>query len=248
VSLSPQIPLQLEPTRTERFADYVAGPNQPVVDEIRALQKQPGRSLFFHGQPSSGKTHLLNALCLESRENGGTAWYIGLEGLEAEAAAGLKGLRGLVCFDGLHAVAGDFQWEEAVFHCFNEVLEDGGQVVAGSRIPLSGLEFALPDLASRMAWGLRLKLEPLSEEDRLRVLQVRAQLLELDLPEDVQRFMLRRISRDLGTLLAALDKLHRGARADKRRVTVPLARQLLASELGGTEASENPGSQVRTEG
>lgn len=228
---SPQIPLQLHPPRPDRFEDFVPGPNRAAVEALRELGAQPGGSLFLYGPPSSGKTHLLNALCVETRERAGVAWYIGLERLSPDASAGLSGLQGLVCFDGLHAVAGERHWEEALFHCFNEVRAGGGQVVASSSVPLSGLEFALPDLASRMAWGVRLRLEPLGEAERLEVLRARAHSLDLDLPEEVRSFLLRRISRDLGSLLDALEKLHRAALADKRRITVPLARQVLADEL-----------------
>lgn len=231
--VSPQIPLQLEPPSPDRFDDFVAGPNEAVVEALRALPDQPGGTLFLHGPRSSGKTHLLNAVCLETREKGRPAWYIGLEHLAADARAGLKGLEGLVCFDGVHAVAGDPRWEEALFHCFNEVRGGGGQVAASSRHNLSALGFALPDLASRMAWGPRLGLRPLPEPQRLQVLRMRAQRLQLDLPREVEEFLLRRLSRDLGTLLDSLDKLHRGARADKRRVTVPLARQVLAADIDG---------------
>jgi len=239
MSSSPQIPLQLQPSRPEHFDDFVEGPNRAIVEALKALGSQHGGSLFVHGLPSTGKTHLLNALCNEHRERGGGSWYVGLEQLEPAATAGLEGLQGLVCFDGLHSVVGDVRWEEALFHCFNEVLDGGGQVAASSRLPLSGLNFALPDLASRMAWGVRLKLEPIQEGDRLRVLRARAQRLDLDLPEEVQRFLMRRISRDLGSLLAALEKLHRGALANKRRVTVPLARSLLAAELAQDQAAKN---------
>lgn len=234
---SPQIPLQLHPPRPDRFEDFVAGPNQVAVDALHALGKQAGASMFFHGPPSSGKTHLLNALCLELREANAPAWYIGLEKLQADASAGLKGLQGMVCFDGLHAVAGDRRWEEALFHCFNEVCQGGGQIAVSSRVPLSGLDFALPDLASRMAWGVRMKLELLDEQDRLKVLQARARSLDFDLPVEVENFLLTRISRDLGSLLDALEKLHREALAGKRRVTVPLARQVLAAEL---ERNQSP--------
>lgn len=243
---SPQIPLQLHPPRPDRFDGFVSGPNQAAVDAVRALASDaggnPGDSLFLHGPRSSGKTHLLNALCVETRERGGMAWYIALEQLNPEARAGLEGLSGLVCFDGLHAVVGDKRWEEALFHCFNEVRADGGQVVASSRVPLSGLEFALPDLASRMAWGVRVKLELLGEADRLSVLRARARSLDLELPEEVQTFLIRRISRDLGSLLNALETLHRAALADKRRITVPLARSVLATELAqGRSDEQTPG-------
>ena len=231
MSVSPQIPLRLHPSAPERFEDFVPGPNQAVVDALRELSAQPGACLFMQGPAASGKTHLMNALCCEQRQRGAQAWYIALAGLEPGAWELLRGLGGLVCFDDLHAVVGEPQWEEALFHAFNEIRDAGGQIVVSSRSPLRALDFALPDLASRMAWGLRFRLEPLGEPDRQRVLAARARKLELELPAEVEQFLLRRLSRDLGSLLAALEKLHRAALADKRRVTVPLARQVLAEEL-----------------
>lgn len=236
--VSPQIPLQLHPSRRERFEDFVAGPNRAALEAIRDLPAQPGASLFIQGPQASGKTHLLNALCTEHRDRGGAAWYIALNNIEPGAVALLSGLQGLMCFDDLHAVVGDPRWEEALFHTFNRTLASGGQLVATSRTPLKSLPFALPDLASRMAWGLRFRLQPLAEEDRLMVLRNRARALDLDLPEDVERFLVRRISRDMGSLLGALSKLHRGALADKRRVTVPLAREVLADELHTGQAPQ----------
>ncbi len=199
---------------------------------MRELHRQPGSSLFLSGPAFSGKSHLLNALCVEQRERGASAWYIGLESLGPGDSGVLSGLQGMVCLDGLHAVAGDRRWAEALFHSFNEIREGGGQIAASSRQPLSAMTFALPDLASRMAWGLRFRLLPLDESGRLEVLRLHARRLELELPQDVERFLLRRIGRDLGSLLKAVEKLHHGALAGKRRVTVPFTRQVLSAELG----------------
>jgi len=232
VLASPQIPLQLQPAKSYRFEGFVAGPNRAVVDALRTLGPDSGDSLFLHGPTASGKTHLLNALCVERRQQKLPAWYIGLENLDTDAAGVLKGLHGTVCFDDLHAVVGDVAWEEALFHSFNEVRSGGGQVIVSSRTALSALKFALPDLASRMAWGIRSALKPLNEAERMEVLRVHARQLELELPEEVEQFLMRRISRDLGSLLGLLGKLQERALAEKRRVTVPLAREVILSEPG----------------
>ncbi len=228
---SPQIPLDLQPPGPDRFEDFVIGPNRAAVDSLKSLASHPGGSVFIQGPPGSGKTHLLNALCMEQREQRQPAWYIGLENLKSEAAAGLRGLEGLVCFDGLHAVTGDDQWEEALFHCFNEVRGGGGQVAISSRMPLSALDFSLPDLASRVAWGIRSQLKPLDEQQKMEVLRLRASRLELDLSPEVEQFLLKRISRDLGSMLTALEVIQQRALAEKRRVTVPLARKVFLSDL-----------------
>lgn len=227
MAASPQIPLPLQPRRPDRFDDFVAGPNQALVDALRNLGAQEGASLFLQGPPASGKSHLLGALCHEMRGRGRAAWYIGLEGLEREAAAGLEGLYGLVCFDDLHAVAGDRGWEEAVFHCFNQVRDAGGQIAVSSRVPLSALDFALPDLSSRLAWGLRLKLLPLGEDERVEVLRHRARSLDMALTREVEQYLLRRIQRDMASLVGTLEDVNRAALAAKRKITVPLVREVM---------------------
>jgi DnaA family protein len=52
------------------------------------------------------------------------------------------------------------------------------------------------------------------------------------LSDDVMDFLLRRLARDLGHLMAVLDRLDRYALAAQRSVTVPLLRQMLAEEVG----------------
>ena len=59
--LPPQIPLQLEPPRPDRFDDFVVGPNAAVVQAVRLLPEEPGSCLFLSGPESTGKSHLLNA-------------------------------------------------------------------------------------------------------------------------------------------------------------------------------------------
>ena len=67
---SPQIPLQLEPPRPDRFEDFVAGPNAAALEAVRPLLEETGASLFLSGPEGCGKSHLLNALCHAARERG----------------------------------------------------------------------------------------------------------------------------------------------------------------------------------
>ena len=98
--VSPQIPLQLEPARRDRFEDFVPGPNQPTVDALRALGEKPGASAFVYGPPSCGKSHILNALCFEHRERRVVAEAHGVESNRPNAGARVarwerRGMRGI---------------------------------------------------------------------------------------------------------------------------------------------------------
>ena len=48
--------------------------------------------------------------------------------------------------------------------------------------------------------------------------------MRIEVPQDVQNYLLRYGRRDMASLLAALEQLKDAAFAGKRRITVPLAR------------------------
>ena len=179
--------------------------------------------------PSSGKTHLLNALCLATRSRGGSAFYAGLKNLPSGSHALLEGLEQvtLLCIDDCDRVAGDSAWETSLFHCINRFRETGGKLVLASREPLASLQLALPDLKSRLQWGLRLQLVGLDDAHKLKVLERHARSLGIELPGEVGRYLLRRHARSLDRLITALERMQQAAFVGKRRITVPLAREVL---------------------
>jgi len=226
---SPQIPLQLEPRRDSRFEDFVNGPNRAVVESLRHMPDEPGSSIFLFGGQGSGKTHLLNALCHETRERQGRAFYLSLKRLPKDAVASLQGLEtlDLVCVDDLHVIAGDEAWEEALFHCFNRIRKANGRLLVSSKKRLSALNLGLPDLASRLAWGLRLPLMPLEDHDKLAVIDLHSKALGFSLPEDVQQYLLKHQNRSMTVLVQTVENLHQAALTHKRKITIPLAREVL---------------------
>ncbi len=231
---SPQIPLQLTPLRDSRFDNFVSGPNDTVVKALKHLPDEPGSNVFLSGGEGSGKTHLLNAVCVATREKGCRAFYLALKRLPTDAIASLQGLEklDLVCVDDLHVIAGDAAWEEALFHCFNRIRQANGRLLVSSRERLSALELGLPDLASRLAWGLRLQLLPLDDHDKLAVINLHSDVLGVNLPEDVQQYLLKHHDRSMTSLIHTVEKLQQAALTLKRRITIPLAREVLKANKG----------------
>lgn len=226
---SPQIPLPLMPVRDHRFEGFVVGPNKAVVEALRHIPDEPGSHIFLSGGEGSGKTHLLNASCWLMRECQGRAFYLGLKGLPEDAIASLQELEklDLVCVDDLHVIAGDPLWEEALFHCFNRIREANGRLLVSSRTALKSLKLGLPDLDSRLAWGLSLSLTPLEDHDKLKVIDLLGEALGLNLPEEVQRYLLKHHDRSVQALVQTVENLHRAALTHKRRITIPFAREVL---------------------
>lgn len=226
---SPQIPLPLEPRQANGFDDFVTGPNAAVVTAIRQFRAEPALCLFLQGAESSGKTHLLNASCHAARDSGQTAFYAGLRRMPEDAYSTLEGLEGmdLVCVDDIDACAGKAEWEEALFHLYNRLRDSGGKLMLASRDRLSALPLKLPDLRSRLASGLRLRLHSLDEAGKLLVLERHARSVGIDLPDEVGRYLLSHGHRSLATLVRSVERLQLAAFAGKRRITVPLAREVL---------------------
>jgi DnaA family protein len=182
----------------------------------------------------------LNALCVETRERQGRAFYLALKRLPKAAIASLQNLENLdlVCMDDLHVIAGDRAWEEALFHCFNRIREANGRLLVTSRERLSALELGLPDLASRLAWGLRLQLQPLEDRDKMAVIKLHSDVLGLTLPEDVQDYLLKHHDRSMAALIQTVERLHEAALTLKRRITVPLAREVLKTDKDQNHAEQ----------
>lgn len=226
---SSQIPLQLTPLRDSRFENFVDGPNHAVVEALKHMPDEPGSHIFLYGGEGSGKSHLLNAMCVATRERDERAFYLALKRLPKDAMASLQGLEklDLVCVDDLHVIAGDRAWEEALFHCFNRIREANGRLLVSSRERLSALELVLPDLKSRLAWGLRLQLLPLQDKDKLEVINLHCIALGLVLPEDVQQYLLKHHDRSMAALVHTVERLQQAALTHKRRITIPLAREVL---------------------
>jgi DnaA family protein len=226
---SPQIPLPLMPRRDSRFEDFVSGPNHTVVEALKHMLDEPGSFIFLFGGEGSGKTHLLNALCHQTRERQERAFYLSLKHLPKDAITSLQGLEklDLVCVDDLHVIAADKAWEEALFHCFNRIRQANGRLLVSSRKRLSALKLGLPDLVSRLAWGLRLPLLPLADQDKLAVINLLTTALGFSLPEEVLFYLLKHQDRSMAGLIHTVENLHQAALTHKRRITVPLAREVI---------------------
>ena len=73
-------------------------------------------------------------------------------------------------------------------------------------------------------------LVPLSEPEARAALRREADRRGLFLSDDVMDYLLTRFSRDLKYLMAVLDRLDAFALVQKRAITVPLLKQMLAEE------------------
>ena len=225
------LPLQLADHAV--FASFLAGDNDTLVATLVDLSGgDAGPGCWLWGGAATGKTHLLQAVCDAA---GDRSVYLPLDMLDAAGPGILEGLesRGLVCIDDVDRVAGDEDWERALFVFYNALHEAGGQLVVAARAAPRESGFLLADLASRMSKLPVFQLRALSDEQRVAALQLRARHRGLELPNDTAAFMLKRSRRDMASLYDLLDRLDLEALKAKRKLTIPFVRSVLEGDAAG---------------
>ncbi|KAA8985272.1 MULTISPECIES: DnaA regulatory inactivator Hda [Gammaproteobacteria] len=225
-----QFPLRIRLRDEAGFANFHAGSNGAVVERLQAWPvSADAGSLVLCGDAGAGKSHLLNAVCLAAESAGLQPVSLSLREAAALAPEALQGFEGFdpVCLDDLDGLPADPAWQEALLHLFNRVQDAGGRLLIASRQPPAALDWALPDLASRLralpVWQLALP----DDDQRAAMLRARAENRGLAMPEEVTRYILRRAPRDPGQLLGLLDHLDEASLQQQRRLTVPFVRQVL---------------------
>lgn len=212
------------------FANFYAGKNQQLVTELKKLVSGQGeRMIYFYGAGGEGCTHLLQACCHEANIHQCRSVYLPLNDLHDFSPAIFEGLEemDLVCIDDIHRMAGNKIWEEAFFHVYNRMHDAGTRLIVTANVMPRALGVLLPDVVSRLAWGVTFPLQPLSDTEKLQVLIMRAELRGMTLPEEVGKFILNHCPRHMSTLFAALDTLDKMSLAAQRKLTIPFVKAVL---------------------
>ncbi|HYE37454.1 DnaA regulatory inactivator Hda [Methylocaldum sp.] len=228
--MAEQLPLRFAFNPELGFQQYHSGANTEIVAHLKHAAGGYGDPLIFlWGESGTGKSHLLNACCREACQSDLSVSYLPLTSLREYGPAVLDGLehQDIVCLDDVDSIAGDDVWEQALFSLFNRLRELGNRLIVAAQAPPGELPIRLPDLKTRLGWGLTLRLQPLNDEDKLIVLGSYARSLGLDLPPQVGRFLLSHYRRDLSSLRRLLDELDHATLAAKRKLTIPFLKSHL---------------------
>jgi len=223
--MTQQLTLNIQLRDDATFENYFSGANDSVV---HALQSQKEPYAFLFGDNGAGKSHLLQAACLQAGKNALPVAYLPLNepGLMPEMLEGLEEMS-LIALDDIQAVMGDEVWERALFNLYNRVREKGSTMLVSSTEPLASLNIKLADLKSRLSWGPIFQLSALSDAEKQSALQQRAKNRGLDLADDVVMYLLKRSPRDMNSLFALFEKLDKASMVEKRKLTIPFIKNYL---------------------
>lgn len=227
-----QLALPIERVREPTLGEYLPGPNGEALAAVAASAAGQGEPfLHLFGLPGTGKSHLLQAACRAASEAGRQAHYVplGRPGLVPEILDGLERLD-LVALDDLDGIAGDLHWEHALFDLFNRLREHGRTLLTAATAAADELALGLPDLVSRLQWGPRYRLLPLSEPDCERLLVETARRRGLRLGPEVVRYVMTYHARDPEALVQLAARLDKISLREQRQPTIPMVRQVIKGD------------------
>ena len=207
------------------FDTFVVEPwNGELVTTLAKLAEAE-QFYYLWGQPGSGKTHLLQALCNDCE----SSVYVPLKKLGEHGPQVLEGLEqiDLVCVDDLDCLSGQVAWQEGLFRLFNDIREQGGRLITSACQTPRQLPVELQDLRSRLSWGTIYQLHGLSDAGKAEALRIRAALRGIEMSPEILNYILLRSNRDMQALLHVLETLDQLSLVEKRKVTIPFIRQIM---------------------
>jgi DnaA-homolog protein len=261
-----QLTLDLGAPPPPTFDNFVAGDNLEALASLRRLLTASGcrpdhnepargigpaagsRFIYLWGLPASGRSHLLHALAsVTTNMSTNTSTSTTHRARLLTPASDLTDFEhdpsiSLWLVDDCDRL--DAARQVSVFHLFNAIQAEASitmasaLVSAGSSAPMQLP--VIPELATRLGWGLVFQLHRLSDRDAAQALAVTLAERGITASADLIPWLMTRTARDLGQLRAMIDQLDRFALARKRALTVPLLREFL--QVTPPEAPEPPKS------
>ena len=208
------------------FESFYPGPNLEIY---QALQANVQKSLWISGVQSSGKTHLLQATFQRCIRLSKSSLYIPMREFDQFSPEILDDLEQLhlICIDDIEFILGNQAWERKLLDLYERIQTTDTHLVVASHDSPKGINFFLPDLASRFSMSLIHQLEMLSETEILSAIQMHAEVRGFNLPKESVNYLLKRVERNVGSLIDIIEILDYESLSKQRKLNIPFIKNIL---------------------
>ncbi|MEM9920889.1 MAG: chromosomal replication initiator protein DnaA, partial [Bacteroidota bacterium] len=209
-----------------------------------AVARKPGGTAFnplvIFGDVGLGKTHLAQGIGNEALriDPNKTILYVSSEKFTNQIIESIKNnaVNDLVNFyqlvdvlivDDIQFLANKQKTQEIFFHVFNQLHQNGRQIILTSDRPPKDLDGMEERLISRFKWGLSADLQAPDLETRMAILEAKMSQEGLDLPQDVTEFICYNIKNNIRELEGVLISLVAQSTLNRREIDMDLAKEVI---------------------
>lgn len=234
---------QLNPSYT--FENFIEGDcNRLARSAGLAVAGKPGGTAFnplvIFGDVGLGKTHLAQAIGNEALvvDPNKTVLYVSSEKFTNQIIESIRNnavndfvnfyqLIDVLIVDDIQFLANKVKTQEIFFHIFNQLHQNGKQLVLTSDRPPKDLDGMEERLISRFKWGLSADLQAPDLETRMAILETKMNQEGLDLPYDVTEFICYNIKNNIRELEGVLISLVAQSMLNRREIDIELAKEVI---------------------
>jgi len=266
----PKKQVQAEPTKRATssssfnpkytFDNYViGGNNQFVAAAAKAVAENPGGSynpLFIYGGVGLGKTHLLHAIGNHVIHNHPelNVVYVTIEKFTNDLIASIQNGTSIaksefrtkyrsadvLIVDDIQFIINKNSVQEEFFNMFNELNQNGKQIVISSDKPPKEINPLEERLRSRFEWGLIADIGVPDIETRIAILNKKANLERYNVDPEVIMYIAEAVKTNIREMEGLLNRaVFYAGLLSKSQVTMETAREALKNYLVTTEETIN---------
>lgn len=234
------------------FDSFIVGSSNKFAHAASlAVATNPGRAynpLFIWGNSGLGKTHLLYAIRNEIHKSTPEKVIVYVKGddftnelIEAIRMNTTSEFRqkyrksDVLLVDDIQFIGGKESTQEEFFHTFNTLYEAKSQIVLTSDRPPKEIKTLEDRLRSRFESGLIADIQPPDFETRIAIIKRKAELLEMNLPDDVVEYIATRLKTNIRQLEGVVKKLKAKNQLYGEKVTITVAQKTISDILNNDQ-------------
>ncbi len=246
---APEIKEEIKDTNYEyTFDTFIVGSSNKFAHAAcLAVATNPSHAynpLFLWGNSGLGKTHLLYAIGNEIKKNDPSKVICYIKGddftnelIESLRLAKMSEFRhkyrqaDILLVDDVQFIGGKESTQEEFFHTFNALYDAKKQIVLTSDRPPKEIKTLDDRLRSRFEQDLIADIQPPDIETRIAIIKRKAELLEIDLSNEVCEYIASKIKSNIRQLEGTVKKLKAKSLLNHEKPTISSVQEVIADIL-----------------